>query len=315
MKEAKAMLKKLALLFVIFSCFIVSCDKYEMMPPTSEGVLQEFPWRKHADGGELVHVTQMGNVNVGDSNRNRLYLIDTSIQNSDIEIEVLMADNLNMKIRLGCVYQVIPNAGMDLVLNYLGKVKKVGGHHWGYQVDLDDIFKINILPSFDLISRDIIGSYSAKDFDVNVIKDAIVLKLRKRLASIRRPKVSIDNMGKVSLNTGKDIAITDCIQIIAITIGERTNPQVVDNAITELAGAKAELEQKETELEQEEIIKQTAIVEAMHTTEANKKITENWNERLRLYLLQKMLIDEIPLAKNTKFVILSAEGNIILGAK
>ena len=309
------LLRKIALLFVIISCFLVSCDKYEMMPPTSEGVLQEFPWRKHADGGELIHITQMGNVNVGDSGNNRLYLIDTSIQNSEIEIEVLMEDNLNMKVKLGCVYQVIPSAGIDLVLNYLGKVKKVEGHHWAYQVNLDGIFKINVLPSFDLISRDVIGSYRAKDLDVNIIKDAIVLKLRERLANTKRPKVAIDDRGQVLLDSGKNIAITDCIQLIAITIGERTNPPVVNNAITELAGARAELEQKETEFEQEEIIKQTSIVEAMHTTEANKKITENWNERLRLYLLQKMLIDEIPLAKNTKFVILSSDGNVILSTK
>lgn len=192
---------------------------------------------------------------------------------------------------------------------------KSEGRNWGSQVDLGDIFKMNILPSFDLISRDIIGNYKAKDVDVNLIKDAIVLKLRERLASIKRPQVAIDDKGQVLLKTKKEIAITDCIQIIAVTIGERTNPQVVNNAITELAGARAELEQKETELEQEEIRKQTAIIEAMHTTEANKKITENWNERLRLYLLQKMLIDEIPLAKNTKFVILSSEGNVILGPR
>ncbi|MFQ6040059.1 MAG: hypothetical protein ACE5PV_04315 [Candidatus Poribacteria bacterium] len=312
------------ILLAIVGLSLFSCDKYEKVPALHECVLMELPWRAHADGGAVtLRPLRTGNQNLGDSENNMALFVNMGLQTETIKIQVLMADELNQDMELNLNFQVIEGQSVQLVLNYLSQYQKIKGKSWAYQVDLSDIFRINILPSFDMVSRQVASAYKSSSIPREELKDEILRQLKARLAKIRKPKIAVDNQGKVvyanynarlRLSGGDEIAITDVIDIVSVDIGAMPAPEPVQQVIQEIETANADLKTAMTEKEQALIQREIDLTEAKHVAAANRKITENWTPELRIYRFQKLLKDTIPIAKNCRIYYLPAGANIMVGA-
>ncbi len=304
----------LVILLAIASLNLFGCDKYEKVPALHECVLMELPWRAHADGGTVTSQSLgTGNQNFGNSENNMALLVNMGLQTETIKIQVLMADELNQDMALNLNFQVIEGQSVHLVLNYLSKYQKIKGKSWAYQVDLSDVLRVNILPSFDMVSRQVASAYKSSSIPREELKDEILRQLKARLAKIRKPKIAVNNQGRVVYGSD-EIAITDVIDIVSVDIGAMPAPEPVQTVIQEIETTNADLKTAMMEKEQALIQREIDLTEAKHVAAANRKITENWTPELRIYRFQKLLVETIPIAKNCRMYYLPAGANITVGA-
>ena len=266
--------------------FFTGCgmDNFEQVKEKTEVVLLELPFaviNANDGGGFRPTPLEMGKRNMGNG-PNVGYVVDMNLQNSAIEIQVLMKERINQNFTLNLTWRVIDNQSVPLVLNYFptDKSPTPDGKTLLQQVafPMQIFYQRNIQPHYDMVSRDVVDEYRSSEVDIGVISATVKDRLVDRLVSVKIPKAMLDPKGQVYYpeptvdpDTGQAsykeielISVNDVIEIVNINIPDFSNPEVVNTKITEIQEKKAELADLQEQLAQMETRRKMEIDEANH---------------------------------------------------
>lgn len=295
-----------SMLFFLSGC---GMDNYENVPEKTERVCLGRPYAIYnRDAG--VEVSQVP-LETGQRNHGNgpcaAYDFSMAIQSAPLHLEVKTADNINMPFDLDVGFRVREGKSIDLALNYMppilekdGNLKELSRLNFVeiIQVPINKIFEQNIFPFADEASRDVIDSYRSKDIRIGELSQTIKIKLIERLAKHKIPKVVFKDgqfiypeikfvKGKPTWD-GPSICITDCIEIVRVSIKNYKNPNFINTEINKIEAEKTEVQKLQSELKQWKTKKKIKMTEADHARKTAVNIKEMLKRYPHMMKLQKL---------------------------
>ena len=262
------------------------------------------------------------------------YDFDMSIQNYENTLKVKTRDNINMPVTLEVSWQMISGSTMIAALNFMpsdriGVVTEKDGKQiierftagtgnsiQHVTVPIEIIFERNVQDFLDEVGRDVIDRQLSKGFEREVVSLDVMSELKKRLKSIRLPRVIFDPKvgvvfpdvkyeGTKLIYDGPTVCILDVIDINRIMVRQQ-NPDFINDEITKISELEAEVTGLRAELGQWETRKKTRLKAAEHARQTSINIGKALELNPLMPQLQrlnnwKVIIASAKADNNTKF--------------
>lgn len=303
-------LKSIFVLFVLFSltgCFM----ERPTIPRGFNVVYSMVDWFYFdKDGGMSNDILPSGKQELS-KGYNTAYFIATTQQNFPLgSLSILMKERVGRDFSINFGYRVIPGADLKLVLNYLPQndAKKVSESEVGIDnitIDLEQVFRTNVLPFAKQIIMDTIDNESLYSVNTEMLAIGINTKLKGLLSKVLILEHVVDAEGQIVLS-GNTISIVDVFDINNINIVPGEMPAIVQTEVQELTDLQATLKSAKEDLKIETVIKSDELLDSARNIKGE-------NDNLAELLLDPKLVKYQKLLQFKEIVTpkLTSDGEVI----
>lgn len=268
------------IIIVLAAMSLASCDNYEIVPEKTERIALMRPY-EFINREEGVKITETAFL-PGKRNHGNgpciAYDFDMSIQTVKYKTTVWMADNIEQPFEVTFSYAMLPGKSLDAALNFLpvdslkdedGETLVPSGSNSVQvtKVPISVIYARNMYPLLALASRDVIDQNKSESVNIVELSDKIKRRANEIMASVQYPRVILGPDGKPKYDTKQKIAITDVMQLVAVTFSHYEQPEIIRNVISQIEENKNTVDELKEQKNQKNIQKQQKIYEAQKLAE------------------------------------------------